>query len=140
MGAKINICMRRQNATMPMIRLSTSRSKPAPSFKQLAWETVSEAEFLERLTERRTNAQVLKWTLAEFLEHPIAPLQDIVDSLSGASSDMLASVPPTVPLGNLKGFLQDLRNSGMNPYLAGLIGDLPSDDDPVSAPVELRPG
>ena len=99
----------------------------------------TEAEFLQRLAERRTNARVLKWTLAEFLEHPITPLQDIVDFLSGADPDMLANVPPMVPFDGLQDFLQELRNTGMNPYLAGLIGDLPSVDKPVSAPLELRP-
>ncbi|MDF7800148.1 NPCBM/NEW2 domain-containing protein [Pontiellaceae bacterium B1224] len=32
----------------PMIRLSTSRSKPEPLFKRLAWETISEAEFMAK--------------------------------------------------------------------------------------------
>lgn len=99
----------------------------------------TEAEFLDKLSERRTNARVLKWTLAEFLEYPNAPLQDISGLLSARDDTLLENPPALVPLEGLKDFLEELRDSGMNPYLAGLIGDLRSPDSPVQESYELRP-
>lgn len=81
-----------------------------------------EAAFLEKLGERRARARARIWTLAEFLERPIDPMQEIVDSLSGADLHLLEELPPIKPLAGLAEFLQALRNAGMNPHLAGEIG------------------
>ena len=78
-----------------------------------------ESAFLEKLRERRARARVLIWTLNEFLERPMDPMQEIVDSLSGADSQMLTDMPSTKPMRGLPEFLQALRNAGMNPHLAG---------------------
>ncbi len=81
-----------------------------------------EAEFLDRLRERQARARVLVWTLSEFLERPADPLQEIVDSLSGAETHVMTDMPATLPMQGLPGFLQSLRNAGMNPHLAGDFG------------------
>ena len=63
----------------PMIRLSTSRSKPVPSFKQLAWEMVPEAVFLERRpfqlgdTEQKDGKVMLTFALADQVEGRFDP-------------------------------------------------------------------
>jgi len=80
-----------------------------------------EADFIEILNERQTRARAHIWTLAEFLEQPLEPLQEIVDSLSGAGSHLLGELPEFKPMKGLPLFLQSLRNAGMNPHLAGEI-------------------
>ncbi len=82
-----------------------------------------EAEFVDILNERRTRARVRIWSLAEFLERPHDPLQEIVDGLSGADSHFLAELPELLPLNGLPVFLQSLRNAGMNPHMAGEISE-----------------
>ena len=78
-----------------------------------------EAEFLDLLRERQTRARVLIWSLLEFLERPADPMQEIVDSLSGAETHLITDLPATKPMRGLPEFLQALRNAGMNPHLAG---------------------
>ncbi len=78
-----------------------------------------EAEFLALLRARQTRARVLIWSLLEFLERPADPMQDIVDSLSGAEAQLITDLPATKPMRGLPEFLQALRNAGMNPHLAG---------------------
>ncbi|MEO1537524.1 MAG: beta-1,6-N-acetylglucosaminyltransferase [Pseudomonadota bacterium] len=80
-----------------------------------------EADFVEVLNERRTRARARVWTLAEFLERPLDPLQEIVDSLSGAETHLLAELPDFKSIEGLPAFLQSLRNAGMNPHMAGEI-------------------
>jgi len=80
-----------------------------------------EADLIAILNERRTRARARIWTLAEFLEQPLDPLQEIVDSLSGAESHLLAELPEFKPMKGLPTFLQSLRNAGMNPHMAGEI-------------------
>ncbi len=82
-----------------------------------------ESEFIDILNERQTRASARIWSLAEFLERPLDPLQVIVDSLSGAESHLLAEMPKFKPMQGLPEFLQSLRNAGMNPYMAGEITD-----------------
>ena len=62
------------------------------------------------------------WSLLEFLERPADPMQEIVDSLSGAETQLLTELPKTKPMRGLPEFLQDLRNAGMNPHMAGEAG------------------
>ena len=94
-----------------------------------------EAAFIDLLSEKRARARTRIWTLAEFLERPLDPLQETVDSLSGIESNMLVDMPETKPLTGLPEFLQSLRNSGMNPYLAGEISDF-AGDHPVRGPFD----
>lgn len=80
-----------------------------------------EADFIELLNERRARARTRIWSLAEFLEQPLDPLQEIVDSLSGAESHLLAELPEFKSMKGLPSFLQSLRNAGMNPHMAGEV-------------------
>ncbi len=82
-----------------------------------------EADFIEILNERRTRARARVWSLAEFLERPLDPLQEIVDSLSGAEQHLLAEMPDLKPMVGLPDFLQALRNAGMNPHMAGEVSE-----------------
>lgn len=83
----------------------------------------AEAEFIEVLKERRTRARAQVWSLAEFLEHPLLPLQEIVDGLSGPEPRSLDKLPAFKQTTGLSTFLQSLRNAGMNPYMAGEISE-----------------
>lgn len=85
-----------------------------------------EGEFLKLLRERRARAKTSIWSLLEFLEHPAGPLQDVVDNLSGTESTYLTELPKTKPVRGLLEFLQNLRNAGMNPYLAGEASHVPT--------------
>ena len=58
-------------------------------------------------------------TLAEFLDDPVDILQNIVDDMAGHRAATLTKLPKMVDLTGFAQFLQDLRNQGMNPYLAG---------------------
>ena len=90
-----------------------------------------EAAFLDRLRDRHTSAKVRIWTLAEFLERPLDALQEVVDELSGADTQVLEGIPAITGMEGLPDFLQALRNAGMNPYLAGDISELPK-PEPLS--------
>ncbi len=73
-------------------------------------------------SERTTGhgARTRIWSLAEFLERPLDPLQDIVDSLSGVETNLLAKLPgSSQPRVGLPNSFSRLRNAGMNPHLAG---------------------
>ena len=78
-----------QNATLSIVTgawaipLSQSGLPVAALRRQAALLQQREADFLELLNERRARARARVWSLAEFLEHPIDPLQEITDALSG---------------------------------------------------------
>lgn len=103
---------------LPLLR---SRRPVEQVRKEAAFLQQRESDFVELLNERRTRAQVRIWSLAEFLERPLDPLQEIADSLSGAETHMLAQLPKMKPMQGLPDFVQSLRNAGMNPYTAGEI-------------------
>ena len=62
------------------------------------------------------------WTMAEFIEAPMEPLQSILDEIGHASSRRLSEVPKMVDLNGFGQFLQNLKNQGMHPHL---MGDFP---------------
>lgn len=105
---------------LPLLR---SKSPVEEVRKEAALLQQRESDFIEILNERRTRARARIWSLAEFLERPLDPLQEIVDSLSGAETHLLADMPEFKPMRGLPDFLQSLRNAGMNPYMAGEITD-----------------
>jgi len=88
-----------------------------------------EAEFLNVLRSPWVKARVRTWTLAEFVENPMEPLQTIVDEISPRSMRRLTEVPRLTDLTGFGQFLQNLRNQGMQPVL---MGDFPTTG-------ELRP-
>ncbi len=85
-----------------------------------------EAEFLTDLRKPWVKARVRIWTLAEFVENPMEPLQTIVDEISPRSMRRLTEAPRLADLTGFGQFLQNLRNQGMQPVL---MGDFPTGDD-----------
>ncbi len=85
-----------------------------------------EAEFLTVLRNAHTKARVRTWTLAEFVENPMEPMQTIVDEISPRAIRRLTEAPLLVDLKGFGQFLQNLRNQGMQPVL---MGDFPAGDN-----------
>jgi hypothetical protein len=86
-----------------------------------------EAEHLEILKSSWTKARVRVWTLADFVESPMEPLQTIIDEISPRALRRLTEVPKLADLKGFGQFLQNLKNQGMQPVL---MGDFPTGDDP----------
>jgi len=88
-----------------------------------------EAAHVAGLRSAHTRAQVHIWTLAEFVENPMAILQSIVDELDPKASRKLTEVPKMADLNGFGQFVQKLKNEGMNPHSVGdfSLGDLPHD-------------
>ncbi len=83
-----------------------------------------EARHLQVLRAPWARARLSVWSLAEFLEAPMEPLQAIIDDIAPRSPRRLAEAPRMVDLTGFAGFLQRLRNEGMNPYI---LGDFPAE-------------
>ncbi|QGY00084.1 glycosyl transferase [Roseovarius faecimaris] len=81
-----------------------------------------ESEHLKTLRSPWTKARVRIWTMAEFVEAPMEPLQTIIDEIGQQSLRGLAEVPKMADLTGFGQFLQNLKNQGMHPYL---MGDFP---------------
>ena len=89
-----------------------------------------EAVFLDELRKPWVKARVRTWTLAEFIENPMEPLQNIVDEISPRAMRRLTEAPHLTDMTGFGQFLQNLRNQGMQPVL---MGDFPVGDDARSA-------
>ncbi|MEM9843631.1 MAG: beta-1,6-N-acetylglucosaminyltransferase [Pseudomonadota bacterium] len=89
-----------------------------------------ESNHLDVLRSQWSKARIRIWSLAEFIEAPMEPLQTIVDEIGKQSTHSLSEVPRMVDLTGFGQFLQNLKNQGMHPYLMG--------DFPVSEPAEER--
>jgi hypothetical protein len=89
-----------------------------------------EAGFLHELRKPWVKARVRTWTLAEFVENPMEPLQNIIDEISPRAMRRLTEAPRLADLSGFGQFLQNLRNQGMQPVL---MGDFPTGDDPRPA-------
>jgi len=89
-----------------------------------------EADHLNILSSQWTKARVRIWTLAEFVENPMEPLQSIIDEISPRSLRRLTEAPRLADLKGFGQFLQNLRNQGMQPVL---MGDFPTGEDPYPA-------
>lgn len=85
-----------------------------------------EAEHIEILRSMYTKARVRIWTMADFVEAPMEPLQTIIDEIGHRNVRRLTEAPKMVHLDGFGQFLQNLRNQGMQPYL---MGDFPMGDD-----------
>lgn len=94
-----------------------------------------ESEFLGTLRLPSTKARVRIWTLAEFVENPMEPLQTIIDEISPRSLRRLTEAPKMADLSGFGQFLQNLRNQGMQPVL---MGDFPASGDIRNAPGRPR--
>ncbi|WP_412564927.1 beta-1,6-N-acetylglucosaminyltransferase [Thalassobius sp. MITS945101] len=78
-----------------------------------------ESEHLKVLRSPYTKARIRIWTMAEFIEAPMEPLQTIIDEIGSRSGRRLAEAPKMVDLTGFGQFLQNLKNQGMHPYLMG---------------------
>ncbi|MCL6285163.1 beta-1,6-N-acetylglucosaminyltransferase [Ruegeria sp. 2012CJ41-6] len=94
-----------------------------------------ESEHLNILRSPLTKARVRIWTMAEFVESPMEPVQMIIDEIATAPTHRLTEAPKMVDLTGFGQFLQNLKNQGMHPYL---MGDFPVEPDLVSQPRPLR--
>mgnify|MGYP003396874869 CR=1 FL=1 len=83
-----------------------------------------ETEHLLILRSMFVKARVRIWSMAEFIENPMEPLQTIVDEISPRTSPRLTEAPKMADLTGFPQFLQNLKNQGMQPTL---VGDLPPD-------------
>ncbi|WP_171123842.1 MULTISPECIES: beta-1,6-N-acetylglucosaminyltransferase [unclassified Ruegeria] len=84
-----------------------------------------ETKQLEVLNSVWTKARVRTWSLAEFVETPMEPLQAVVGEIGIQNQSHLTQTPTMVDLSGFGQFLQNLKNQGMHPYM---MGDFPSDD------------
>ncbi len=80
-----------------------------------------------------TKARVRIWSMADFIESPMEPLQTIIDEIGPRNPRRLTEVPRMVDLDGFGQFLQNLKNQGMHPHL---MGDFPSDGTQLET---LRP-
>ncbi len=82
----------------------------------------TENEHLSILSTIYTKARVRIWNLAEFVESPMEPLQNIIDDIGPRHVRRLTEAPKMVNLDGFGQFLQNLKNQGMQPKL---MGDFP---------------
>jgi hypothetical protein len=94
-----------------------------------------ESEHMDVLRSPHTKARVRIWTMAEFIEAPMEPLQGIMDEIGRTKLRRLAEAPKMVDLTGFGQFLQNLKNQGMHPYL---MGDFPSDRGIEDLPTQPR--
>lgn len=94
-----------------------------------------ENEHISALRSPWTKARVRVWTMAEFVQSPMEPLQLIVDEMTGKTVRRLTEAPRMVDLTGFAQFLQNLKNQGMHPYL---MGDFPVDPSQSNAPPKPR--
>ncbi|MEO0389939.1 MAG: beta-1,6-N-acetylglucosaminyltransferase [Pseudomonadota bacterium] len=96
-----------------------------------------ESEFLNVLRSPWANAQIRIWTMAEFIEAPMEPLQSILDEIGQTQDRRLSEAPKMVDLDGFGQFLQNLKNQGMHPYL---MGDFPVERGPAGpVPAPRKP-
>ncbi|MGO4851887.1 DUF5927 domain-containing protein [Phaeovulum sp. W22_SRMD_FR3] len=86
-----------------------------------------EVDQLVILRSMYVKARVRIWTMADFIDNPMEPLQTIIDEISPRATRRLTEAPKMMDLSGFGQFLQNLKNQGMQPRL---MGDFPTGDDP----------
>ncbi len=81
-----------------------------------------ESDHMDVLRSPFTKARVRIWSMAEFIEAPMEPLQGILDEIGRTKLRRLSEAPTMIDLTGFGQFLQNLKNQGMHPYL---MGDFP---------------
>lgn len=94
-----------------------------------------ESKHLDVLRSVHSKARIRIWTMAEFIEAPMEPLQTILDEIGTVHDRRLSEAPKMVNLDGFGQFLQNLKNQGMHPYL---MGDFPVNPVPVNKPPQPR--
>ncbi len=88
-----------------------------------------ESKMLAELRKPHVKARVRVWSMAEFIEAPMEPLQTIIDEIGQTTGRRLTEAPKMEDLTGFGQFLQNLKNQGMHPYL---MGDFPIDPSPTN--------
>lgn len=96
----------------------------------------AEVAMLELLTAKTARCRAQVWSLAEFIEAPMAILQEIVNAHAQGQPRRLSEVPHMRGLEGLGKFVQNMRNQGMNPHM---VGDLPIELPGLAPPQAGRP-
>lgn len=78
-----------------------------------------ETEHVEILRTMYVKARVRIWSMAEFIENPMEPLQSIIDEISPRALRPLTEAPRMADLTGFGQFLQNLKNQGMMPTMMG---------------------
>lgn len=78
-----------------------------------------ETDFAARLRDPAARSHVRILSLVELLEQPMEVLQLVLDDAGSHSAPHLSEVPRMHEIAGFDGFLQGLKNQGMNPYLVG---------------------
>ena len=86
-----------------------------------------ESKMLDQLRLPQVKARIRIWTMADFIESPMEPLQTLIDEIGQKNARRLAEAPRLEDLVGFGQFLQNLKNQGMHPYL---MGDFPVDPAP----------
>jgi hypothetical protein len=94
-----------------------------------------EGQHLHVLRSPHLKARVRIWTMAEFVENPMEPLQTVIDEISPRGMRRLSEAPRMVDLTGFGRFLQNLKNQGMQPVL---MGDFPAGDGPPNSSAARR--
>ena len=94
-----------------------------------------ESQHLDILRSQWTKARVRIWSMADFIEAPMEPIQAILDEIGSLRQTHLTEAPAMVDLDGFGQFLQNLKNQGMHPYL---MGDFPVEQGPVHMPKQPR--
>lgn len=89
-----------------------------------------ETEHLAILRSMYVKARVRIWSMADFIENPMEPLQTVIDEISPRVTRRLTEAPRLADLTGFGRFLQNLKNQGMQPTL---MGDFPVNSDPRAA-------
>jgi len=92
---------------------------------------------LEILRSQHIKARVRIWTLSDFIENPMEPLQAIIDEIGPRSVRRLTEAPKLRDLTGFGKFLQTLKNQGMHPYTTGDFS--PDTDIDPRPPQRKRP-
>ncbi|MDI3338047.1 beta-1,6-N-acetylglucosaminyltransferase [Defluviimonas aestuarii] len=101
------IPLMRQNSNFSEIRREAARLQKI------------EKEHLDILGTMYVKARVRVWTMAEFIENPMEPLQAIIDEIRPRATRRLTEAPRMVDLTGFGQFLQNLKNQGMQPTVMG---------------------
>jgi hypothetical protein len=94
--------------------------------KAAAYYQKVESSHLDVLRSPYTKARIRIWSMADFIEAPMEPLQIIMDEIAPKTFRRLTEAPKMVDLKGFGQFLQNLKNQGMHPHL---MGDFPVDSD-----------
>lgn len=92
----------------------------------------NESDHMDVLRSTYAKARIRIWTMAEFIEAPMEPLQGILDEIGRTKLRRLSEAPRMVDLSGFGQFLQNLKNQGMHPYM---MGDFPLEQG-IEAPQE----